>query len=142
MTTSNILLGGLAVLVVGAAMVFVVWRASNSGGRHAKVGASRSPGKRANKKVSVVAPDGTEHPSSLSLDGLDQVSHVREALAELAAEVLDDDDLLAEDLFVELRDELGRRRTMVDDMAMSAILRAASLRVRRRKPPRPGGGFD
>ena len=92
--------------------------------------------------MSIVAPDGTEHPSSLSLDGLDQVSHVREALAELAAEVLDDDDLLAEDLFVELRDELGRRRTMVDDMAMSAILRAASLRVRRRKPPRPGGGFD
>ena len=54
----------------------------------------------------------------------------------------DDDDLLAEDLFVELRDELGRRRTMVDDMAMSAILRAASLRVRRRKATRPGGGFD
>ena len=81
------------------------------------------------KPVMISSGDGSEHSASLSLDGLDDVSEVMEALAELVSEVLEDDTLLADDLKVELRDAIGRKRPMVVDMPLSAVLRAHSLRV-------------
>ena len=82
------------------------------------------------KKVAVLADDGKVHSASLSLNGFDKVSEVRDALGELVAEILEDDSLLDDDLHIELRDELGRRRSMVDEMPLSAVLRAASLHVK------------
>ena len=131
---SVFLVSGAVAIAVG----FVLWRgwSSGSSGRVAPLGAADATpdGRRRAKKVMIVADDGREHTASLSLDGLSRVPEVREALAELAAEILEvaAEDLLEEDLMVELRDDLGRKRPMVDEMSMSAVLRAASIRCKLR----------
>lgn len=85
--------------------------------------------KRSLKKVAVVMPDGTEQAASVSLEGICTVAEAREIVAELAAEILADD-LQADDLIIELCDELGRRKELRDPMPFSALLRTSALRAR------------
>ena len=114
-------------------MAIIYWRRQRGSASYSAVSPSGEMQRgRTAKKVIISGDAGREHSATLSLDGLSTVADVREALTELVAEVLDDDALLTEDLIVEVTDGLGRRRTMLDDMSLSAVLRAASLRTRRR----------
>ena len=135
----NSLKGAAPIVVCIAALVTVLWcwlriRAAGGGLNEARVidtpGNGSNRGHRSggeSKSVTIVAADGSQHSASLSLDGLDDVAEVMEALAELVGEVLEDDTLISEDLKVELRDALGRKRLMATDMPMSAVLRAHSM---------------
>lgn len=133
------------VITIACAVAFAVWRSRRRGG-HALVASAASNGdggNRRTKKCVITDASGREHTASLSLDGLGRVDEVREAVAELAAELLDDDTLLAEDLELEVRDEIGRRRSLTNEMAVSAVLRAASLRAKVRRASRVRSGeFD
>ena len=81
------------------------------------------------KDVRILSENGIEQSASLSLEGLDCAEEAKEALAELVAEVLDDDAVSAEDLSVDLLDERGRRKPLMDSTPISALLRAHSLRA-------------
>lgn len=87
------------------------------------------------KKVYIVADDGSEHPANFPLDGLESFAETKEALAELVAEVLDYESIVADDLVIELRDSLGRTKPLLASMPISAVMRAPALRVRSQKMP-------
>ena len=91
--------------------------------------------------AAVMAGDGSETTAPLSLEGLESIDEVREALCELCAEVLDDDTLQAEDLLIEMRDVVGRTRPLTDSTQISAVLRAKSLRVKPRAASRGAADF-
>ena len=120
-----VLFGSAAVLIVlrqrrgGQALVSDVTSATAGG-----------DGKRRAKTCVITDANGRDHTASLSLDCLAQVDEVREAITELAADVLEDDTLLSHDLEIELRDEIGRRKALEDHMSLSAVLRASSLRAK------------
>ena len=129
--------------VVGALLAFVLvallcWRRLHSDD---DPGGTPSGAARRQKQVVVMASDGSETTAPLSLEGLESIDEVREALCELCAEVLDDDTLQAEDLLIEMRDVVGRTRPLTDSTQISAVLRAKSLRVRPRAASRGAADF-
>ena len=107
--------------------------AGSGGSALARRAASNRPKGNA-KPVVVIDDTGTERRAPpVSLDGLESVSDVREALAEAAAEALDEEEALTgEDVAIDAVDSLGRSRSLRDEMALSSALRAKSFRVRLR----------
>ena len=118
---------GLAVAVVLLAVMVVAIRVCAS--RGSAVEPSSLKKAAAFKKVLIVADDGTEHAASLSLEDVETIQDVLDAVADLMAEVLDVD-IAPDQVEASIQDKGGRGTMITLETSFASILKSPVIRVR------------
>ena len=139
--------GGVGLTIVSLCSIVLLLVIARIIGRHINRGRARSSIDGAEpdggggmctsgtKEVYIVTEDGSEQLATLQLHGVKSVAEVKAAIADIAAEMLEDDEIVADHLVIELRDGLGRRKPLLSSMPISAVMRAHALRARSTKLP-------